>query len=74
MQYILPILIVIAALLFAAFINKGYDYQCGKCNKVFSPSAWKAILTPHAMGKRLLKCPHCGSTSWATPVPKDNAR
>jgi DNA-directed RNA polymerase subunit RPC12/RpoP len=74
MDRLLPIVIAIVVLIVAAlvqrWISSNFDYQCANCGEIFSLSAWQAMFVPHSMGKKLVRCPHCGQTTWATPVPK----
>ncbi|MDQ7095211.1 hypothetical protein REC12_16560 [Desulfosporosinus sp. PR] len=67
---IIPIVLVLTAL-FQGFLNKKFDYQCGNCGGKFSISPIMGTLAPHSMGRKLVKCPKCGVTSWATRVPKN---
>jgi predicted RNA-binding Zn-ribbon protein involved in translation (DUF1610 family) len=51
---------------------KRYDFKCGNCGNVFSPSLGAVMLTPHRFGAKRLRCPQCGEATWATRVPKEN--
>lgn len=70
----LGLIVVVLVLLFAflrqRLVGKNVQYQCGKCGEKFDISPAKAVLAPHAMGNKLVRCPRCGEVSWVTPVPK----
>jgi predicted RNA-binding Zn-ribbon protein involved in translation (DUF1610 family) len=76
MEKLIPIIIVALAVAFVAFwqrwIAGNFDFQCAKCGEVFSLPAWQAMIAPHAMGRKLVKCPNCGEMTWATLVHKGN--
>jgi hypothetical protein len=65
--------VVIITLLAAAWqnwMNRNFDYQCANCDEVFSLSLSQAMLAPHFLGRKLVRCPRCGKISWAAPVRK----
>jgi DNA-directed RNA polymerase subunit RPC12/RpoP len=66
---VIPVAIVLGVL-FQSQMSKNFDYQCASCGTRFSPSAVAAALTPHMPGRKLLRCPSCGRTTWAARVPK----
>lgn len=39
-------------------------YQCKECKTLHKPTPFKWAMGMHTLGKRLLKCPHCGDTGW----------
>ncbi|MDE7379604.1 MAG: helix-turn-helix transcriptional regulator [Clostridia bacterium] len=43
--------------------DAGY-YQCSKCKHLFVPSMGAYIAGAHFIGRRQLKCPHCGKISY----------
>lgn len=67
---VIPILLVFTALA-QVLMNKNFDYQCGNCGAKFSISPIMGAFAPHSMGRKLVKCPKCGVTAWASRVPKD---
>jgi ribosomal protein S27AE len=71
---IYPLFVVVLVFIVGVLINNrissNFDYQCGNCGEVLSVSTMQAMFVPHSMGRKLLKCPKCGHTTWATPVPK----
>lgn len=48
----------------AIFDYKTTVYQCGKCKTIHKPSVKAWVCGMHTFGKRMLKCPKCGETSW----------
>jgi DNA-directed RNA polymerase subunit RPC12/RpoP len=68
------ILVIVAAFALTAVVqgvvNRTVDYECPSCGARFSPSAAGAVLTPHMLGRRLMRCPACGVVGWASMVPK----
>ncbi len=64
-------LILIFAYIMQSWRTRLFDYQCGKCGEKFSMPTWKAVLSVHNMGSKLVKCPKCGKWCWANPVPKE---
>lgn len=66
-----PVLIIIFAMLFLGWMNRNFDYQCVQCGCVFSLSFPQACLSPHAMGRKLVRCPECGNMGWANAVRKE---
>jgi DNA-directed RNA polymerase subunit RPC12/RpoP len=45
-------------------------YRCANCGHEFEISPRRDFLSPHILNKKLLKCPGCGTRTWATGVPK----
>lgn len=39
-------------------------YECHDCGIVHKPAIGSYLMGIHVPGKRLLKCPHCGSYNW----------
>lgn len=76
MDRLIPIIILAIVAIFVAFwqrrTSSNFDYQCGNCGAIFSLPTWQAVIAPHAMGRKLVKCPNCGSMTWATPVRKED--
>jgi DNA-directed RNA polymerase subunit RPC12/RpoP len=63
--------ILLLTVLFQSQLSKNFDYQCANCGTRFSPSALAAALAPHRFGGlKLLRCPNCGQTTWASAVRK----
>ena len=48
----------------AIFDYKTTVYHCRKCSTVHKPSVKDWVCGMHTFGKRMLKCPKCGETSW----------
>jgi DNA-directed RNA polymerase subunit RPC12/RpoP len=70
-----PLIVIPVILLVTVFgqsqLSKRFDYQCANCGMRFSPSPLAAALAPHRFGGlKLLRCPSCGRTTWASAVPK----
>ena len=68
-------ILVIAAVLVVwiavqSWMGRHYDFQCEQCGNKFSLSLRAAVLAPHAMGKKWVRCPRCGHRGWAGRVPK----
>jgi len=68
---VIPIVLVLS-FVFQIVLNKSFDYQCGNCGEKFSVSPFIGALTPHSMGRKLIKCPSCGTWTWALRVRKDH--
>ena len=41
-------------------------YECHECGIVHKPAIGSYLMGMHVPGKKLLKCPHCGSYNWHT--------
>ncbi len=67
---LIPAVLVLTAI-FQAVLNKSFDYECENCGKKFSVPPFISVLTPHIMGRKLVKCPYCGKRTWAKRVRKD---
>lgn len=51
-----------------------YDYRCENCGQIFSLSPLTGAVSPHRFGgQKWIRCPACGSFSWVTPMPKNEA-
>ena len=64
-------IIIVAAALVAVILRArsgGLEYTCGKCGQTFTLDPGRFIIAPHIMGNRLVRCPHCGKLTWATPA------
>ena len=55
---------IAASVAYAVFDYKTTVYQCGKCKIIHRPDVKAWMCGMHTPGKRLLKCPKCGETSW----------
>lgn len=55
---------IAASAAYAVFDYKTTVYQCGKCKTIHKPSVKAWVCGMHTLGKRMLKCPKCGETSW----------
>ena len=52
------------------WIARNFEYKCPNCGNRFSLSLFAGALSPHAMGRKWVRCPRCGKRSWVYPVPK----
>lgn len=71
-----PVIVIVAVFLILVLsqrtLSRGCDYRCGRCGHRFAPSSVAAALAPHRLGGlKLLRCPQCGATTWASAVQKD---
>lgn len=70
-----PAVIIVLALALSviaqAALNRNSEFQCGQCGEKFTVSPFVAALTPHKFSQKLATCPHCGTRTWASRVPKD---
>jgi hypothetical protein len=66
---VIPVVLVLAVLV-QSQVSKNFDCQCANCGTRFNPSALGIALAPHMFGKKLLRCPNCGKTTWAAAIPK----
>jgi hypothetical protein len=66
---VIPVVLVLAVLV-QSQVSKNFDYQCANCGTRLNPSALAVALAPHMFGKKLLRCPNCGKTTWAAAEPK----
>ena len=67
---VMVVAVFILGTLWQSVVNRSSDYACPSCGARFSPSSLGAMLSPHMMGRRLLRCPQCGASGWASRVPK----
>jgi len=67
---IVPIVLIVIAVIIVLQTNKNFDYQCSNCGAIFSLSALSALFSLHMMGKKFVRCPHCGAVTWANRIPK----
>jgi hypothetical protein len=80
MQEYVPKLITLTfiVLVFAyaiQFLKRRYfNYQCGKCGRIFNPRAWGSIFSLQLMGIRYIKCPKCNKRSWVKLVLKESKK
>ncbi|MBP5426438.1 MAG: hypothetical protein J6Y29_00840 [Clostridiales bacterium] len=47
--------------------STGY-YECRECHNRFVPTYFTAIVAPHTITKRFLRCPKCNKKTWAKKV------
>lgn len=47
------------------------DYQCSNCGGYIYLSTWQAMLSFHFMGRKWVRCPHCGQMTWAVPIRRE---
>ncbi|NMC42560.1 MAG: hypothetical protein GYA46_01460 [candidate division Zixibacteria bacterium] len=45
-------------------------YHCAPCGHEFPISLWVDFLSPHGFGRKLLRCPRCGISSWCTEIDR----
>jgi len=62
--------LVIAALALGWVAVRGSrsHFVCPKCGAAFKAGIATFMLTPHMMGKRLVRCPNCNNTEYMAPV------
>ena len=73
MEYLLTILIPVAALAVIVILAKGIAsnfFKCKHCGKEFSIKWTKVIITEHSGNNYKLLCPHCNTKDWCTTQPK----
>ena len=46
------------------------DYYCSNCGGYIYLSPWQAMVAFHSMGRKWVRCPHCGQMTWAVPIDK----
>lgn len=72
---ITPIIVIVLGVVFVFMTwsqrTRYFDYQCKNCGAVFNLPFSVAVVSPHMMGRKYVKCPHCGQWSWVSPVPKE---
>ncbi len=71
----IPIVVIAAAfvvqLLVQRLVTNRFEYRCARCEERFSLSPLAAVVAPHRLaGTKFVKCPSCGTRSWASPVAK----
>ncbi len=52
------------------WIISNLDYQCSSCGGSIYLTPSQAMLAFHWMGKKWVRCPHCGQMTWAIPIRK----
>lgn len=60
-------IIVGAILVFIVYRAFKTHFVCPECRRSFKAGAWKYMFTIHLLGKRMVKCPHCGHTELMRP-------
>ena len=55
---------IAASAVYAYFDYNSAVYECHDCGIVHKPAIGSYLMGMHVPGKRLLKCPHCGSYNW----------
>lgn len=68
---ILMVVIVIFAIKMLNWRIRNFDYQCEICGAIFNLPFSLAVMSLHMMGRKYVKCPHCGQWSWVSPIPKE---
>ena len=56
-------LITVGAIAISKADIKRSQWECSKCNTLFTPTLGQYILGVHTIHRRMLKCPTCGNTS-----------
>jgi DNA-directed RNA polymerase subunit RPC12/RpoP len=59
-------LLLIALALLVRSHSRDTVYTCRACNAQFEITAWRDFISPHTLTQKYLKCPRCGTRSWAT--------
>jgi len=70
LQLIIPGLVLILYAFWQSWLTSNFDYQCANCGAVFGLPTWQAMIAPHAMWRKLVRCPNCGQVTWAGLVRK----
>jgi hypothetical protein len=52
------------------WIISNLDYECENCGGYIYLSPWQAVFTIRSMGRKWVRCPHCGQMTWAVPIRK----
>jgi len=45
-------------------------YQCPECKQTFAVAPITDFLSPHLAGVKMLRCPHCGHSSWCPEIER----
>jgi hypothetical protein len=71
----LPVLIIAALVIATYFLVRWHarhtGYQCPTCQKTFAITATTDFLSPHLGSVKMLRCPHCGHSSWCFEIRRD---
>jgi hypothetical protein len=73
---VLFILMICVALVFllqrwlksTGWIISNLDYECSNCGGYIYLTPWQAMFSIHSMGRKWVRCPHCGEMTWAVPI------
>jgi DNA-directed RNA polymerase subunit RPC12/RpoP len=73
---LIPLIVLPLGLIANYVLQRGmaakFDYQCGKCGHRFRLGPLAGAIAPHRpVGRKWIRCPKCGSFSWASPVQRD---
>ena len=47
-----------------------FAYRCPECANEFEISTFKDLISPHMAATKRLRCPQCGTRSWARALKK----
>lgn len=76
MDQLIPVifaaLVPLFFVLWQRWMSSNFDYQCAICGEIFSLPSWQAMIVPHMVEAKLVKCSYCGQMTWARPVSKGN--
>jgi DNA-directed RNA polymerase subunit RPC12/RpoP len=72
---LIPVIVIAVVfcgqLTFQRFLTSKFDYLCSNCGQRFTLTPFVASIAPHRFGgSKYVRCPHCGTRSWVSPVPK----
>jgi DNA-directed RNA polymerase subunit RPC12/RpoP len=52
----------------SGWLISNLDYVCSKCGGYIYLPTWQAVTSFHFMGRKWVRCPHCGQMTWAIPI------
>jgi len=67
-------IISVGAYLLIRWHSKNTVFICPKCDYKFTITTTKDFLSPHFFDKKLLRCPHCGESSWCKNISAKSIR
>lgn len=70
---LIPLIVLPLGLIANYVVQRGvaasFDFQCAKCGHGFRLAPLAGAIAPHRpVGRKWVRCPSCGSFSWASPV------
>ena len=71
-----PLITIVVVVVFAIMAMnwrvRNFDYECETCGARFNLPLSASLISFHMLGRKYVKCPHCGQWSWVNPIPKQN--